>query len=74
MIQQLANLCLSKGDDFHLWLRDYAEWDYEYQTGEHVKIEIVKNWMYITDFTAYEIHVGYKHFTSEDLGQHRTID
>lgn len=52
-------------------LRDYAEWDYEYQTGEHVKIEIVKNWMYITDFTAYEIHVGYKHFTSEDLDNAR---
>ena len=52
-------------------LRDYAEWDYEYQTGEHVKIEIVMNWRYSTSFNTYELHVGYKHFTSEDLDNAR---
>lgn len=52
-------------------LRDYAEWDYEYQAGEHVKIEIVKDWWYSTSFNTYALQVGYKHFTSEDLDNAR---
>lgn len=49
-------------------IRDYDEWDYEYQPGEHVKIEIIQ-YYYGTSYASrrYGIRVGYKFFTDEDL-------
>lgn len=50
-------------------IRDYEEWDYEYQPGEHVKIEIVQ--LYSKGIGSnpdlHSIDIGYKYFTDEDL-------
>ena len=42
---------------------DYDGWDYEYRNGQHAKIELVQ---YCLGYN-YVIHVGYKHFTDEEL-------
>lgn len=47
---------------------DYDEWDYEYQPGKHVKIEIIQ-YYFGNSYASkvYSIRVGYKFFTDEDL-------
>lgn len=45
-------------------IRNYDEWDYEYQPGKHVKIEIIE---YYYGNYGYWVNVGYKFFTDEDL-------
>ena len=47
---------------------DYDEWDYEYQPGKHVKIEIIQ-YYFGNSYASriYRIRVGYKFFTDEDL-------
>ncbi|MCI5564811.1 MAG: hypothetical protein MR400_03835 [Clostridiales bacterium] len=48
-------------------IRDYAEWDYEYQPGKHVKIEIVQKYNISRGAESHSIAIGYKYFTDEDL-------
>lgn len=46
----------------------YAEWDYEYSEGNHVKIEIIQ-YYYGTSYSKreYEVRVGYKYFSDADF-------
>ena len=47
---------------------DYSEWDYEYQKGQHVKIDLAQ--YYIEDKVGnrgYQLKVCYKYFTDEEL-------
>lgn len=49
-------------------LLDYSEWDYEYQKGQHVKIDLAQ--YYIEDKVGnrgYQLKVCYKYFTDEEL-------
>lgn len=49
-------------------IRDYDEWDYEYQPGKHVKIEIVQSCTASSGASkTYYVNAGYKFFTDEDL-------
>lgn len=49
-------------------LRDYDEWDYEYQNGQHVKIDLIQFYTGATyNSLQYRVWIGYKHFTDEEL-------
>lgn len=49
-------------------LRDYDEWDYEYQNGQHVKIDLIQFYTGATyNSLKYDVRIGYKHFTDEEL-------
>ena len=47
----------------------YSEWDYEYQKGQHVKIELVQYYIKNNNIggAIYMFEVGYKYFTDEEL-------
>ncbi len=48
----------------------YAEWDYEYTEGNHVKIEIIQ-YYFGENYSKrnYQVRVGYKYFSDEDLAE-----
>ena len=56
----------SMGEDAAI--QDYSEWDYEYQDGQHVKIDLIQLYYGNTDTGYYyDVLVGYKQFTDEEL-------
>lgn len=58
---------LNKMLDMPSDIRDYDEWDYEYQNGQHIKIDLVQFYITYTNSREYDFWVGYKHFTDEEL-------
>lgn len=49
-------------------IANYDEWNYEYQNNQHVKIDLVQFYSGANySSRQYDIWVGYKHFTDEEL-------